>query len=171
MANRRFVQASRKRHMTWEGVNVDFSDLVTGTAQFITAITQANIEQFPTPTLVRTRGSLMCVADPSSTPGGFANVTMGIMQVTAAAVTATGVPDPATSIGSDWLWWDVFHIGAAASDVIGEDITVHRKQVDSKAMRKLGNNMVLVLVASLLTCEGAMVANVCGAMRFLLKAP
>ncbi len=43
--------------------------------------------------------------------------------------------------------------------------------VDSKAMRKIGNNEVVVFVTELVVCEGTMVANVCGHMRVLLKAP
>ena len=96
---------------------------------------------------------------------------MGIMVVTAAAVSGAAVPNPATNTGNDWLWWDVATVGAAAGDVIGEEITIDRLTVDSKAMRKIGLNEVVVLVADLQSCEGTLVVNVCGALRMLLKAP
>ena len=171
MANRRFAVRSRKRAVTWQGAQVDFADLVAGTAQFSTLITESQFEDFPTPTLIRTRGRLMVVADTSSTPGAFGDVTMGIMLVTAAAAAATGVPSPVSGASSDWLWWDVATFGAAAGDVIGEEITVDRIPIDSKAMRKVGNNMLLIFVAEMVACEGTLVANLCGRMRFLLKAP
>ena len=171
MANRRFAPAARKRVMSWDGANVDVSDLVVGTAQFITILTEAILEQFPTPTLVRSRGRLTVLTDPSSALGGFGFVTMGMIVVIAAAAASGGVPNPATASGSDWLWWDSGFVGASATDVIGEEITVDWVQVDSKAMRKIGLNQLLVLVMDLQTCEGTMVANVCGSIRCLLKAP
>ncbi len=171
MANRRFVARPRKRVMSWQGVNVDISDLTVVTPIFITAISEAILETFPTPTLVRTRGGLTVYTDTSSTPGGFGVIGMGLIVVTSAAVAATGVPSPLSNTGNDWLWWDQFSVGAAAADVIGEEITVHRKIVDSKAMRKIGLNEVVVLVTELQTCEGTMVVNICGALRFLMKAP
>ena len=171
MANRRFVQSARKRIMSWRGVAIDLPDITVVTPLFSVVLSEAAIEEFPTPTLVRTRGGLSAWTDTSSSPGAFGSLVVGIMQVNSAAVTGTAVPAPITDIGTDWLYWDVFHVGAAAGDVIGEEITVDRKTVDSKAMRKLKNNSALILVAQLSTCEGTMVVNLCGAMRFLLKAP
>ena len=171
MANRRFQSRTRKRVMSWQGVNIDFSDLVNGVTQFASVITEATLESFPTPTIIRTRGRLALLTDPSSTPGGFGVVSMGLIVVTAAAAAAGAIPNPAAEFGSDWLWWDAVTVGAAAGDVIGEEVTVGRFIVDSKAMRKVGLNQVLVFAASQLTCEGTLVTNLCGAMRFLLKAP
>ena len=170
MAARRFV-ATHKRRVSWDGFNVDISNLVVGTAQFQTVLTEAILESYPTPTLVRSRGKLTVLTDPSSSPGSFGFVTLGLIVVTSAAAAAGGVPNPATNTGNDWLWWDSGFIGAAAADVIGEEITVDRLIVDSKAMRKIGLNQVLILVADLQTCEGTMVANICGPLRILLKAP
>ena len=171
MANRRSFQTSRKRRTTWEGVNIDISNLTVVTPIFITAITEAVLENFPTPTLVRTRGGLTVYADDSSTPGSFGVIGAGLMIVTASAVAAGGVPSPLVDPGNDWFWWDSFSVGSAAADVIGEEVTVHRKVIDSKAMRKVGSNEVVILVTELQTCEGTMVVNLCGAIRFLMKAP
>jgi len=170
VANRRFVQP-RKRVTSWVGVNLDIPDLTVVTPLFSTVIAESVIEEFPTPTLVRTRGGLSAWTDTSSSPGGFGTVVVGIMQVQTAAVTGSAVPAPGSDPSSDWLWWDTLHVGASAADVIGEDITVDRLKVDSKAMRKLKNNMTVIIVAQLLTCEGTMVVNLCGSIRFLLKAP
>ena len=173
MANRRFASTARKRRMSWEGGNIDISDLVVATGQAVIAVTEAQLENYPTPTLVRSRGRLTAFADVSSNPGGFAVIGLGLIVVTAsaAAVGVTAIPTPLTEFGSDWLWWDSVTVGASAADVIGEEITVDRISVDSKAMRKIGNNHVILLVAEMLTCEGVMVVNLCGALRFLFKAP
>ena len=171
MANRRFVTRAPKRRVSWEGAMIDASDLVVATPQFFAVIPEAALEQFPNPTIVRTRGKLGVFTDVSSTPGGFGIVTMGLIVVTSTALAASAIPLPATDIGSDWLWWDQGIVGAAAGDVIGEEITIDRVTVDSKAMRKIGLNHAVVLAMQLQTCESTMVANVCGNLRFLLKAP
>jgi len=173
VANRRFPVATRKRRMSWEGGNVDIPDLVVATAKAVTVLTEAQLENFPTPTLVRSRGRINAYTDGSSTPASFGVVGLGLIVVTAsaAAVGVTAFPTPLTDLGSDWLWWDSVSVGSSTTDVIGETITVDRLSVDSKAMRKIGNNMVVLLVAELLTCEGVMVVNLCGSLRLLLKAP
>ena len=106
VANRRFASATRKRRMSWDGVNVDITDLVVATAQFTTVLTESILENFPTPTIVRSRGKLAVLTDLSSTPGSFGTVTMGLIVVTSAASAAGGVPNPATQTGNDWLWWE-----------------------------------------------------------------
>ena len=171
MANRRFATRVRKRVTSWHGAIVDMADFVVGTAQSLVLVTEATMEAFPTPTIVRLRGNLACTTDISSTPGGVGVLVVGAIVVTANAFAVPVVPSPATDIGSDFLWWNAFEVGASATDVIGEEITIHRMQVDSKAMRKVGLNELLVLVAQLVTCEGTMVVNLCGSLRVLLKAP
>ena len=173
MANRRFAVRASKRRTTWEGANIDLTDLTNGTAQFVTVISEANLEQFPNPTIVRTRGRMMLSSDPSSTPGGFGELSVGLIVVntTAAAAGPTALPSPAGDIGSDFFYWDVFTFGAPAADVLGDTGSIDRHVVDSKAMRKIGPNQVVVMIAELTTCEGVLVCNLCGALRILLKAP
>jgi len=156
---------------SWHGAVVDIADLVVGTSQVLQIITEATMESFPTPTIVRSRGRLTATADISSTPGGVAVVAVGLIATTQAAIAASGVQSPLTDIGSDWLWYDSLTVGASAADVIGEEVTIDRISVDSKAMRKVGLNQALVLVAEMSTCEGTMVINLCGLIRVLLKAP
>ncbi len=161
--------------MSWQGQNIDIVNLVAATPQFTQIISEANLETFPTPTLVRTRGRLMISNDASSSSGDMGIVTMGIIVVTAAAFAGSSVPTPLTDVGSDWLWWDVATFGrisAAAEDVVNNPLTIDRIQVDSKAMRKIGLNQVLLFVAQLTPCDsGTVVANICGNLRMLLKAP
>ena len=171
MANRRFAVRSRKRVTSWIGVNIDIPDLVVGTSKFLAAINESDLEQYPTPTVVRVRGRVSAFTDDSSTPGGFGTVYMGIIVTTATAFAAAAIPSPIPPASNDFLWWDSVTVGASAADVIGEDVTVDRIIVDSKAMRKVGINEVLVFVAQLITQEGVMVVNLAGGLRTLLKAP
>ena len=171
MANRRFAPRSRKRVTSWHGQNVTLLNLVVGTPQFAAVIPESTLETFPTPTLIRTRGRVMVVSDPSSSASPLAQITMGITVVTAAALAASAIPSPLSDIGSDWLWWDTAFVGEADTGVVGGTVEIDRISVDSKAMRKIGLNEVVVFVVQITSCQGTVVANVCANLRMLLKAP
>ena len=174
MAGRRsFAPVTRKRRVSWHGSSIDIADLVVGTDQLVTIIPEATLEAFPNPTIVRVRGNLLVLQDSTTTAGAFGHVTMGIIKVTAAALAGGSVPSPLTDVGNDWLWWADAQIGEeSSSSVIGRAISVERLKVDSKAMRKVGLNEALIFVATITLCEGTTVsANICGALRMLLKAP
>ena len=116
----------------------------------------------------------MVTQDATMTAGGIAIVTMGLIVVTSAALAASGVPQPFSNVGSDWLWWYNSEIGEeTSSTLIGRTISVERVVVDSKAMRKVGANQALIFVAECTngTPSGVGSANVNGALRVLLKAP
>ena len=170
-ARRQAFRSAPKRRMSWEGANIDVSDLVVATPQFFTVITAALLENFPTPTITRIRGKLSAITDPSSTPGGIGRVNMGMILVTETALAASAIPLPATDVGNDWIWIDSAIVGSQADDQIGGAVTIDRLTVDSKAMRKVNNNTALVLVTQLTAIEGTVVVNVAGSLRFLLKAP
>ncbi len=140
MANRRFTTRTHKRATSWFGNSIDISNLVVGTPQLLTMITEGQLENFPTPTIIRVRGTIGVLTDDSSTPSSFGTVTMGLILVTQAASTAGAVPVPILDTASDWLWYDTAVIGFAAADVIGDAVTIDRRVVDSKAMRKVGND-------------------------------
>ncbi len=157
--------------MSWAGIALDLPDLTVVTPLLLTVISEADLENFPTPTLVRSRGRIRAYTDTSSTPGSFGVVTMGMIVIRKSALAGAAFPSPIQEGDSDWFWWDSLSVGSDAADVIGSTVTVDRIVVDSKAMRKIGNNEVIVFVAELTTCEGTMVVNLCGSLRLLLKAP
>jgi len=176
MANRRF-QTRSKRRTSWGGARVDMDTLVTGTPQFAVMQTEAQLEEFPTPTIVRTRGQLGVKADSGAAASPhLSSVGLGIYLADSAAVTAGSLQLPITDIGSDWLWWwnavITENIGGAAENIAnGGWMLFERVVVDSKAMRKVKNNQVLVLVAELFSEQGTGAANIFGTIRMLLKAP
>jgi len=170
VANRRQFSTARKRVTSWHGANIAISDLVTATPQFNTLVPEATMETFPTPTIVRIRGNIGVASDVSSTDSAFAHVSMGIIKVTAAALAGSAVPTPTADIGSDWIWWSNI-IVAKWTATVNEGSIWRNVMVDSKAMRKVGLNEALIFVAELINCGLTSQANLCGAIRVLLKAP
>ncbi len=173
MANRRrFTGTTRKRKMTWEGSIIQILNLDVSPTIVNTIISEATLEQFPSPTIIRTRGRVWVGADVASGASSFATVTMGMIVVTSAALSggAATIPGPQNLFGSDWLWWDTT-ITADWQSGVNEGSIWREVIIDSKAMRKIGSNEVLVFVAELTECEGVSVTNICGSVRVLLKAP
>ena len=168
---RRMVAATRRRVMSWNGAVVDLATVDVSAISFATIVSEAILEEYPTPTIVRIRGHMLCIADTTMTSGAFGMIAIGIILVTRAALVAGAVPDPITDVGSEWMWYHTSTIGeTTSSSVIGREIVIDRFEVDTKAMRKVKPNEALVLVAKAVTCEGTTVANLCGIIRVLAKA-
>ena len=168
MARRQFQARAPRRRMTWEGNALSVSNLFAGTPQTLTLISEATLENFPLPTIVRVRGRIGVFADTAVAADTVFTVVMGIMVLPTSTIAVA--PSPLTDIGSDWLWWDVANVRAATGSELDTTI-VDRLVVDNKAMRKVGNNESVVMVFEMVNCEGTGQANVCGTLRVLLKAP
>ncbi len=171
MARRQFVRAASKRRVSWHGAAICVSNLVQATAQRVIVISETSMETFPNPTIVRVRGGLRVSIDDASAAGARGTVVMGLIVVTAAAQAASGVPLAFTDIGSDWLWWYSAPIETGPVADVNWVGASHYVDVDSKAMRKVGLNEILLFVTEITNCELALQANVHGALRVLLKAP
>ncbi len=171
MARRQFQRTS-KRRMSWHGANICFSNVVTATPQFSSVVDEATMETFPTPTIIRVRGNIMASLDESVAANVRTSAVCGLIVVTAAALAGSAVPTPSADIGNDWLWWysGTLRNGETAS-VEGAFGDTDRIVVDSKAMRKVGLNEVLIFVIAVIDCELAASVNVHGTLRVLLKAP
>jgi len=136
-------------------------------------ISEAILENVPEPTVVRMRGDLLIQVTASAATPGRCNAFLGIKLTTAAALAGTAVELPFTDIGSEWIWWTVVPLFLAGGSVAapnsdGRSI-VHRVPVDSKAMRKVTNNSVLVLVSQNAVVTSTQTFDVVGAVRVLLK--
>ena len=174
MANRRssFRRSAPKRVTTWEGVAIDMIGIDAAGISAV-MITEAVLENMPNPTIVRIRGELMVTNNAGvSTSASSGFCTVGAMLVDSRAL-AAGIGSmelPSTNVGSDWMYWDVFNFGEqVANEVDNNDLSVNRKVVDSKAMRKVKPNQALVLIAQVQTCVGTIEAHLCGSLRILLK--
>ena len=173
MANRRGrpIVRSARRSTFWEGINVD-SLVTTGSQNIIAAITEANLENVPNPTIVRCRGSLM-IATVSPGAGARAHMTMGLIVMDSQSFAAAVAQRPLGDVGSDWLWWTNVSLLADGSGVTPVDeaglSVFHRTEVDNKAMRKIQPNQVMALVLQNSVVNSTMSVRVFGVLRFLLK--
>jgi len=172
MATRRFTARS-KRRVSWNGNQVDMADLVTATPQFAVIVNEATLEAFPTPTVIRIRGSLGLKAQPGGGAPAESSVGLGIYLADSVALAAGSLQVPITDIGSDWIWWFNGLVGepSAGQTELGRFETFQRIDVDSKAMRKVKVNQALVLVAQSINARGTGQIDVFGTVRVLLKAP
>ncbi len=137
-------RSGKRANYNWQGncgSNVA-TDLAVGSASFFNlfAFTEAA-------TLVRTRGELFLQLD----GGGIDERVMiasGIIIVStnAAAAGIASLPSPRTDPEDDWLWFDYTAITTGAEVGIVHDFLVARKEIDSKAMRKVKATDTMVLV-------------------------
>ena len=98
---------------------------------------------------------------------------MGIKLSTAAAVAGGTVEGPNTEIGSDWIWWTTMGFelesGTVGTPGVDGQLMMKRIEIDSKAMRKVGLNQVLVMVTQGTIVTGTHVHHSTGAVRVLFK--
>ncbi len=175
MANRRvFRRAVQRRPTFWEGGTINIS-VGTGALGFATLVSEANLETVPKATLVRIRGSLF-IRVTVGAAASQTSFTMGIKTATATAVAAGAgsIESPFVDVGSDWLWWSsrdmrVISTGTVDtdSDAIGQQFT--RVEIDSKAMRVMDINRVLIFVAQNTVIGGTQTIAVNGILRILFK--
>ena len=173
MANRRGrpIVRSARRATFWEGINFD-ALVASGTKNIIGAITEANLENVPNPTIVRCRGAIFN-AVVSPTAGARAHMTMGLIVMDSQAFAAAVAQNPLGDIGSDWLWWTNVSFLADGTGVTPLDeaglSVFNRTEVDNKAMRKIQPNQTLALVLQNNVVGGTMSIRSFGVLRFLLK--
>ena len=172
MANRRFVPQRVRRPTFWEGAGLNLT-VTTGASVSATVVSEAQLEQVPNPTLVRIRGSLLVLVTAAAATPSSCVAFLGIKVVQAAALAAGAPAVPFTDIGSDWVWWQAVGMNLAGGTVAAPNsdgsTIVHRVEIDSKAMRKIKGNEVLVFVAQNVVATSTQTFDVDGGMRVLLK--
>ena len=173
-ARRRVVQSAR-RGTVWLGfADTDFSGLAANAATVLAVVPEASLEEFPNPTLVRTRGQLEvkssnagAVNDDVRWGAGFA--VMDRKQVT---VGVSACPLPLTDSNWDgWFWWQTGFV-RQTGEVIPTfqlGIAFQRVEIDSKAMRKVGQDQVVACVIETLNLAGTNGIDFSVASRFLFK--
>ncbi len=125
----------------------------------------------PEPTLVRTRGHvLLFLSSAVGVADGFDGA-VGIGMVTDKAFAAgiASMPTPITDLGWEgWLWHSFFSVKAVGAQSTVTTAAIQRITIDSKAMRKTGDEMVWF--AALEATEGGeAVLNASLNCRLLLK--
>jgi len=149
MAGRHFrgSRGGSKRHGEWVGSAVQ-------TAFIGLAASSVVLDQIFTPfdageTLIRTRGLFAVKTDQIATSENFMGaVGIGVVSEQAATLGITAVPHPDTDSGwNGWLWHSYWAGAILFGDATGfASPAVVSVPIDSKAMRKVGDNERLVLV-------------------------
>jgi len=170
---------STRRLTEWDegpgGVTV--TDLTTTVPSFVGSVIVASL---PGVTIIRIRGELMVhlrlvTAANDGCRGAFG---IGIASAAAVAVGIGSVPTPITEQGADsWMYWKAFslalpQIGTGASTGLASLETVSmRVEVDSKAMRKLPQDLNLYAAVELGEITGTIACQVSFDSRILGKLP
>ena len=128
-------------------------------------------------TLVRTRGFCNLFLNATSTvSGGFVGaVGIGIVSDQAFTAGIASVPTPITEIGWDgWLWYHSFSLQAiTATEADGSNAfaNVEKIIIDSKSMRKIGDNETLFGAVEMRAEVGAATVSMDAETRQLFKLP
>ena len=164
---RGFRSSGVKRQVNWVGLADQGFITVANATSVLIASFNSDVGSMPRPTVVRSRGSVTIKSNDEadlSIVGAY-----GVCIVTLDAFTAGTASVPSPFLDADWEGWFVWRsfsytqlfVGAGANLVQN---SIHQ-EVDSKAMRKMGSNEVLVQVAA--SQSGAF--GISMPLRFLFK--
>ena len=170
MAVRRVVRGFRKgtaRKTDWS------ASAVQSAATNIPASSAVLVESF-TPvgqgeTIVRTRGALFFFSDQSTADEDIiAAFGIGVVTAQAVSVGITAIPHPGTDAAWDgWLYHTYLHSHFEFGSTVGFEFSAgQRIDIDSKAMRKVTSDEIVVVVAEAMSAVGFQLMN---SERFLTK--
>ena len=99
-------------------------------------------------TLLRTRGIFAYAGDQTGvTENPMGAVGIGVVSAQAAGVGITAVPHPVVDAAwGGWLWHHYFAIRTQVATAVGYSQSLETIVIDSKGMRKVGEDMRLVVV-------------------------
>ncbi len=145
MAHRRGGFRKKIETVHWTLGSWEFVNQSAGTA----ALTVLAAQHLPE-TLMRIRGEQAVALGSSLAAGVGVNLTIGLIQVPEGTGT-TVLWSPFTDGDAPWIWWDFMHLineEAVADVVSSQQVLSGRRVVDSKAMRKVRNTELQLVVES-----------------------
>ena len=121
-------------------------------------------------TVVRTRGIVSVgLVGPGGTDGDSLSGAHGIGIITNDAFAASAFPTPLDDVDwPGWLWHQFFDIAHGDVTAGSNDLTYQRNEIDSKAMRKLGDNEIVIGVSEFVEF-GALTWEIRADCRLLVK--
>ena len=173
MATRRFVPQRSRRPTIWL-VAQGNAITATSSSSVSTLISAVSAETFPVPTLVRVRGEIVVEATTFAATPGKIMAYVGIAVVSQAALAGPSVSLPFTDGSRDWMWWRAFPLTLRSGNVTGPTgpqpfLMTSRMIVDSKSMRKIPGDSVLVLVTENVPLISTGTFEASWGLRMLLK--
>jgi len=171
MANARARITRQRRPTFWiAAVESAFVTQAAGVLRVTTLVSEATLEETPNPTLVRMRGRFIAHVGGAAGVGAELRWGAGIYLATTRALAAgvTAILRPISDGNSDeWIWWNTGLVDLeTAADSTG--LATQRVEIDSKAMRKVGQNKVLVGVVENISAGGQSLDSSMG-IRCLFK--
>jgi len=136
-----------KRHGEWVGSSPQTS--LTGLAASSVVLDQVFTPFDAGETIIRTRGLFAVKTDQiATTENQMGAVGLGVVSEQAATVGITAVPHPDTDSGwNGWLWHSYWVASFTFGSAVGfTSPSLSQVIIDSKAMRKVGDNERVVLV-------------------------
>ena len=134
-------------------------------------ITEATLEESPNPTLIRMRGEFLSDLGPTAASGESVRWFAGIYLADSRAVTigSTALQSPFSEGNSDvWIWWNT---GILSREGISDNSVAlaSRVVIDSKAMRKVGQEQALVGIVQTVNDAGTAQVSSAFGLRVLFK--
>ena len=160
-----------KRPTFWEGANGS-AVLLTATVATVPVVSEATLENVPSPTLIRIHGEVFMHVTARTAAGDAAVIGLGIMGQSARSIAAgvAGMPTPTTDIGSPWIWNRQVVVDSNVAPPNGTDIGGNvRITVDNKSMRKFELNQGLQIMLENTALAGTITISIAWAFRFLFK--
>ncbi len=155
---RSFPQRSKRGvNLHWSRISGQALAFTAGTAA-VNLVASAHIRE----TCIRLRGSLAAFVDGLQTPGGMAQIGVGIAVVPEGTGT-TVVMSPLADGDAPWMYYTSFVLAyeELVTDVIDiPGISSYREVIDNKAMRILRPDQELQMVFENITLNAALTANV-----------
>jgi len=163
---RRFVRSGRRsgprRTTFWESTFTtamqSFTNVASTIANVQAVVLETELDNVPNPTLVRVRGQIFTRLGAVAAAQGDAMLIGHALLVVDAkqlAVGTTAVPLPLTGNSEDFLWYGTQYISQNDSGtILNTNSNFDRLEVDSKAMRKITVNQVLVLATECQVLSG-----------------
>ncbi len=156
---RRFTRSGRRsgtrRATFWETVSTTNLQTLTdaGTISAVnTLVTEAELDSVPNPTVVRIRGQIFQDAGLAFNGSGDCILIAHAIMVVDAKQLAIGtgaMPLPLSSNSEDFLWADSTFIANTSVTAFDSSTRQSMITIDSKAMRKITLNQVLVMVTEI----------------------
>ena len=101
-------------------------------------------------TILRLRGHVFVQLNAgAAAERALVGVGIGLVSSTAFAAGVASLPSPVAEGGYPWIWHGYFSVSSGQEAAITDQWLVDRREIDSKAMRKMRQDQSLVLVAEI----------------------
>jgi len=169
-ASNRSVQ---RRPTFWAGADSsDYVALGPSASTLADVILEGTLENVPNPTIVRMRGWLHIASSDVGAANDDVRWGAGICLVNSKqrTVGVTAMQLPLTNADWDgWMWWSTGIVREITGSLFADGMSFERREIDSKAMRKVSANESLIAVFETRNAAGTNGILISCGLRVLIK--